>query len=402
MRRVMVDRLNGHRTIMRRTAAAAAVLAALAVPAVTERPARAADRTGAAADGAHRGLRITRFLGERRLPHLMKFQGTTVGGLSGIDRDPRTGDWYMISDDRWRYDPARFYTGRVDIDPRTGRFGGVRISGVSTLTGPDGGPYPGFGKPRSVDPESIRYDPGRRRVLWGNEGDRPDETHRVPLAPLTVQWAGRDGRYRGLLPLPADLRLTTGHHGPRRNFGMEALAIAPHTIAGMIEGPRYEDGPLPTVRHGAVTRLTLWSPRGKVRAQYAYQVDRLPAAPVPAGGVADSGVSEILAIDDHRYLALERSWLQGVGYKVKLYEFDVRGATDVLARGSLAQGGGYRPVRKHLVADLGRYASPTQNLEGMGWGPELRSGERTLVVCSDDNFDAQEVTEFLAFAVRGR
>ncbi|HEU5032527.1 MAG TPA: esterase-like activity of phytase family protein [Spirillospora sp.] len=394
--------MNGHRTMMRGAAATAAVLAAVTVPAVMEASARAADRAGDQAAGAHRGLRITRFLGEKRLPHLAKFGGTTVGGLSGIDRDPRTGDWYMVSDDRWRYDPARFYTGRVDIDPRSGRFGGVSLTGVHTLTGPDGKPYPGFGKPRSVDPESIRYDPDAHRVLWGNEGDRPDETHRVPLAPLTVQWAGRDGRYRGLLPLPKDLRLATGHHGPRRNFGMEALAIAPHTIAGMIEGPRYEDGPLPTVRHGAAARLTMWSRRGKVRAQYAYQVDRLPAAPVPAGGVADSGVSEILAIDDHRYLALERSWLQGVGYKVKLYEFDTRGATNVLARGSLAKGGKYRPVRKHLVADLGRYASPTQNLEGMGWGPKLRSGERTLVVCSDDNFDAQEVTEFLAFAVRGR
>ncbi|GAA2162586.1 esterase-like activity of phytase family protein [Actinomadura napierensis] len=348
------------------------------------------------------GLRCARFLGERRLPHLMKFQGTTVGGLSGIDRDPRTGDWYMISDDRWRYDPARFYTGRVDIDRRTGRFSGVRITGAHTLTGPDGKPYPGFGKPRSVDPESIRYDARRHRVLWGNEGDRPDETHQLPLAPLTVQWAGRDGRYRGLLPLPKDLHLTTGHHGPRRNFGMEGLAIAPHTIAGMVEGPRYEDGAPPTVEHGAMTRLTMWSRSGRVRAQYAYPVDRLPAAPVPAGGVADSGVSEILAVDDHRYLALERSWLQGVGYKIKLYEFDTRGATNVLSRRSLAKGRAYRTVRKRLVADLGRYASPAQNLEGMGWGPKLRSGERTLVICSDDNFDAQEVTQFLAFAVRGR
>ncbi|MWA05708.1 esterase-like activity of phytase family protein [Actinomadura sp. LD22] len=388
--------------MLRGAAATAAVLAAVTVPAVMDGPARADARAGGRTAGAHPGLRITRFLGAKRLPHLAKFGGTTVGGLSGIDRDPRTGDWYMISDDRWRYDPARFYTGRVAIDPRTGRFESVKITGVRTLTGPDGSPYPGFGKPRSADPESIRYDPDAHRVLWGNEGDRPDETHQVPLAPMTVQWADRDGRYRGRLPLPGNLRLTTGHHGPRRNLGMEALAIAPHTIAGMVEGPRYEDGPPPTVRQGAVTRLTVWSRQGKLRAQYAYRVDRLPVAPAPAGGVADSGVSEILAIDDHRYLALERSWLQGVGYKVELYEFDTRGATNVLGRGSLAKGRGYRPVRKHLVADLGRYASPTQNLEGMGWGPKLRSGERTLVVCSDDNFDAQEATEFLAFAVRGR
>lgn len=71
-------------------------------------------------------LRITRFLGEQRLPHKMEFGGTVVGGLSGLDRDPLTGTWYLISDDRWRYNPARFYTGRLDINPVTGKFTGVR------------------------------------------------------------------------------------------------------------------------------------------------------------------------------------------------------------------------------------------------------------------------------------
>ncbi|NED53266.1 esterase-like activity of phytase family protein, partial [Micromonospora aurantiaca] len=97
----------------------------------------------------------------------------------------------------------------------------------------------------------------------------------------------------------------------------------------------------------------------------------------------------------------ERSWLEGVGYKVRLYEFDVRGATDVLRRDSLAGGAPFRPVRKRLVADLGAFASPTQNLEALAWGPRLRSGECTLVAASDDNFDQGEITEFLAFAVRG-
>src|ERR1700754_3442532 len=69
-------------------------------------------------------IRITRFLGEQRVPHKMMFGGTTVGGLSGVDRDPRTGTWYFISDDRWRYNPARFYTGRLDIDRETGAFTG--------------------------------------------------------------------------------------------------------------------------------------------------------------------------------------------------------------------------------------------------------------------------------------
>ncbi|TDD81317.1 esterase-like activity of phytase family protein [Actinomadura rubrisoli] len=333
---------------------------------------------------------------------MMKFQNTTVGGLSGIDRDPRTGTWYFISDDRWRYNPARFYTGRLDIDPASGAFTDVKITGVTTLKRPDGSPYPGYGKPESADPETIRFDQRTGRLLWAHEGDRPDETHKdIPVSDLFVRWTGRDGRHRGQLPIPGNLKLTAEHRGPRRNFGFEGLTFSPRGIAAMVEGPRYEDGTPPTVEHGAATRLTLWSRDGRLRAQYAYQVDKLPAAPVPPTGDADSGVSEILAIDDHRYLALERSWMQGVDYKVKLYEFDTRGATNVLARNALSGGARYRPLAKRLVADLGRYSTPVQNLEGMAWGPRLKSGECSLVVGSDDNFDSREVTQFLAFGIRG-
>jgi hypothetical protein len=45
----------------------------------------------------------------RRLPDKMQFGGTTVGGLPGLDQDPRTGTWYFISEDRQRYN-AEFVT----------------------------------------------------------------------------------------------------------------------------------------------------------------------------------------------------------------------------------------------------------------------------------------------------
>jgi hypothetical protein len=387
---------------LRRTIRIGVAIAVTAAFGGLQAPASAGTSHPAAEPAWPSGVHITRFLGEQRLPHLMKIDGTTVGGLSGIDRDPRTGTWYLISDDRHRYDDPRFYTGRLDFSPITGAFQGVRLTGATTLRRADGTPYPGFGKPDSADPEAIRFDPWTRGLLWGHEGDRTDAGS--PGIPLVQPWVRRmdtGGRHLGELRLPANLRLTETKQGPRRNAGFEGLAVTEHTIAAMIEAPRYEDGELPTTAHGAPTRLTLWNRDGTVRAQYAYQLDPLPAAPVPATGAYDGGVSEILAVDDHRYLALERFWIEGVGYRVKLYEIDLRGATNVLSRNSLKRGGPYRPVTKRLVTDLNAIRPPVQNLESLAWGPHLISGECTLVIGSDDNFDKTEVTQFLAFGARG-
>ncbi|MEV0387383.1 esterase-like activity of phytase family protein [Nonomuraea sp. NPDC050643] len=347
-------------------------------------------------------VRITRFLGEQRVPYMERFEGTAVGGLSGIDRDPRTGTWYFISDDRWRYNPARFYTGRLDIDRRTGTFGGVRLTGVTTLTRPDGTPYPGYGKPGAVDPESIRFDRWSGRLLWGDEGDRPSESAPdIPVSQSMVRGMDLRGRQVGAYPVPSNLRLTDGESGPRRNFGFEGLAVSQRTITAVTEGPRYEDGPLPTAARGSVARLTVWSREGRTVGQYAYPLDALPTAPKPPTGASDSGVSEILPIDEGRYLALERAWIEGVNYRVKLYEIDLRGASNILRRDALSHGGPYRPVTKRLVYDLGTFRPPVQNLESLAWGPRLASGECTLVIGSDDNFDERESTQFMAFAATG-
>ncbi|MFC5827505.1 esterase-like activity of phytase family protein [Nonomuraea insulae] len=347
-------------------------------------------------------VRITRFLGEQRIPYMERFEGTAVGGLSGIDRDPRTGTWYFVSDDRRRYNPARFYTGRLGIDRESGAFTGVRLTGVTTLTRRDGTPYPGYGQLEAADPESIRFDRWTGRLLWGDEGDRPEARNpNIPISQSAVREMGADGRQTGELPLPSNLRLTDTENGPRRNFGFEGVAVTEQAITAVTEGPRFEDGPVPTVESGGPARLTVWNRQGRPRAQFAYPLDKLPVAPNPPTQEADSGVSEILAIDEFRYLALERAWIPGTNYRVKLYEIDLRGATNVLGRDSLAGGGAYRPVSKRLVYDLGTFRPPVQNMESLAWGPRLATGECTLVIGSDDNFSEEESTRFMAFGAAG-
>src|SRR4051812_6087080 len=57
-----------------------------------------------------------RFLGELDIPtKSLEVDGTTVGGLSGLAYDARRNVYYVISDDRGEFGPARFYTVRIDI-----------------------------------------------------------------------------------------------------------------------------------------------------------------------------------------------------------------------------------------------------------------------------------------------
>ncbi|WP_280276930.1 esterase-like activity of phytase family protein [Nocardia wallacei] len=94
---------------------------------------------------------------------------------------------------------------------------------------------------------------------------------------------------------------------------------------------------------------------------------------------------------------LERSYVERAGNKIRVYEMDTAGATDVLD----APLGQARPVSKRLLVDLADVGlAEIDNIEGMTWGPQLASGERTLVLVSDDNFSGSQITQVVALAVR--
>ena len=58
------------------------------------------------------------------------------------------------------------------------------------------------------------------------------------------------------------------------------------------------------------------------------------------------------------------------------------------------------PARKRLLLDLEKIGlERVDNIEGISWGPRLENGRRSLVMISDDNFNAQQVTQILAFEV---
>ena len=138
---------------------------------------------------------------------------------------------------------------------------------------------------------------------------------------------------------------------------------------------------------------------GQPRAEYVIDVSPIPAAPTVANGAADNGIAEILAIDRDRLLVLERAYVQGIGNFIKLFVVDVSGATDVSKIDSLA-GQRYVPAAKRLLLDLSTLGIRLDNIEGMTWGPRLANGRRTLIMVSDDNFNARQIQQFLLFELQ--
>ncbi|NIH86312.1 esterase-like activity of phytase family protein [Amycolatopsis granulosa] len=341
------------------------------------------------APAAHASATPVRFLGERIVPHALAVGNYPVGELSSIDYDPRTGEYVFIADDTAE-GPARFFTAKVPLG--SAGVGPVSFTGAGLFRQPDGSTYP----EGSVDPEEMRVDPVTGAYFWSQEGERSATV----LADPSIRVARRDGGYVRDLPIPDDERMRP-ESGPRRNLVLEGLTFAAGgtLVVSSLEGPLLQDGPVATAEHGALSRITVQTRGGTILAQYAYPQEPV-FAPDAGGG---TGVSSILAadpLDPSRYLVMERAFVPGVGDKVRIYRIDTRGATDVLHTPSLV-GAQVRPVRKELLLDLDDYPlSKVDNVEGMTWGPRLPSGERTLVLVSDDNFSPNQITQVIAFAVR--
>jgi len=333
-------------------------------------------------------------LGESRLPHGLLFQGSTVGGLSGLDHDPATGLWVALSDDRSELQPARFYTLRLDMGE--GRLG-VELLSTVTLRQANGQPFPKrvMGG-EVVDPEAVRLLPDGRGLLWCSEGD-----YRASQSP-TLREARLDGAHVRDFEVPAHLQFAQRPgSGSRDNNTFEGLALTPDARTAWVamEAALEQDGPVPGVnRPGGPCRITAFDlASARAVRQVAYLPDAVPHPPAIPGGFTDNGVSEILMLDAHRMLVLERAYTLGVGNSLRLYEVDTRSGGDTLAAARL-QAGTYRPLQKRLVADFAQLGlSRLDNTEGLCWGPRLPNGRRTLVCVSDDNFSARQVTQFAAF-----
>ncbi len=335
------------------------------------------------------------FLGQAIVPTGATYAGTTVGGLSSITYDAAHGVFYSLSDDQSQFNPARFYTLRLDLSDGHLAGGDVQFTGVTTLLAPDGQPY----APLSLDPEGLTLAKSGELIVTS-------EGIAARGIPAWVRRYALDGTFLGDLPVPDAFLPTSATHGVRQNLAFEAAAVAPdgrHLFVGM-EGALAQDGLAATLTNPSASRILRYNlATGRLDRQFVYFTDPIAEAPVPPTQFAVSGLVELLPFNDEFMLSMERSFSVGApdtGNTIKLYSVAFPGADDVNGLDSIAGIlGSVRPVQKTLLLNLDALGIPLDNVEGMTIGPTLPDGRRSLVLVSDNNFAASQFTQFLLFAI---
>ena len=339
------------------------------------------------------------YLGHVSVPHDFLFGETTVGGLSAISYDVGRQVYYVISDDRSARNPARFYTVRIMFPDN--KLGSVDWVDTTPLLDKSGSEFPSLAPNATPpvippDPEGIAFDERRQQLYWSSEGERIEDRTRPLLLNPWVRVAGLDGDFRGEFTLPAVLDMSADDTGARQNHGVEGLTLAPdgNSLWAAMEAPGYNDGEPPTQGHGALTRITKFDvDTGAPTAQFAYPLDS-----VSSGMGGDNGLSDLVALDDDNFLVIERGY--GTFVVARIYRASTTQADNVLDRPSLT-GVPPKVMSKELMADLSKLPElpHLDNVEGITLGPRLSDGRQSVVLVTDDNFNAQQVTQFYAFAI---
>jgi endonuclease/exonuclease/phosphatase family metal-dependent hydrolase len=333
-------------------------------------------------------------LSETTLPGDLEVDQTLVGGLSGLTYDPGCDLFYAISDDRGSLAPARFYTLKIQFD---GEDAEAMMLGATLLRDADGAPF----SRGDIDPEALALSGGGTLYL-ASEG----VPHRG-IDPLVGRFA-LDGSLDGTQDLPEHfLPDAGGTRGVRDNLGFEGLAVSPDGSRLFVaaENALLQDGPAADIGVGSPTRLLMVDlSSGRLVGEYLYEVGPVPDEPRPASAFRTNGISEILALDNHRLLVLERSFSVGVGNTVRIYLVDLEGAANIGDLDSIRGADGTIPVAlaKTLVADIGELGVEPDNIEGMAMGRELADGRRLLALISDNNFQPSvQANQILLLAVSG-
>lgn len=251
-----------------------------------------------------------------------------------------------------------------------------------------------------LDPEGVRVSNDGKSVFVSDE-----------YGPYVKQFDRASGQLIKSFALPGNLAVavqgpTTASEGAPfntsgrvANKGMEGLAITPDgkTLVGVMQAPLLQDD------KKQVRIVTIDIATGATK-EFGYRL------------TTGSGVSEIVAINDHEFLLDERDGAGlggGTGSETavvkQLFKIDITGATDI--SGVTKMTSSTPAVSKTLFLDvvaelnakgIASTAIPSK-LEGFAFGEDLTDGRHTLWMANDNDFDPANAgaNNFYVFAVDG-
>ena len=345
-----------------------------------------------------------KFIGEYDIPHNQVFQNTTIGGLSGIDFDSGNDIYYLISDDRSSINPARFYSARIFLNEKG--IDSVRFISVNNLLQPGGTIYPNTKQDpfHTPDPEAIRLNKKTNQLVWSSEGERIIKKDTIILGDPSVNIISLDGNHIDSFILPSNMHMQSIQKGPRHNGTFEGISFTAdyNKLFVSLEEPLFEDGPRAGLHDSSAwVRIIQFDVKSRrPEAQYAYKIDPVAYAATPPGAFKINGITDILAMNNHQLLVMERSFSTGrKGCTIKIYQADLKNAPDVSGVTSLGSNT-IKSFSKKLLLNMDDLGIYTDNIEGMTLGPRLPNGLQTLIFIADNNFSKDEITQFLLFEIQ--
>jgi hypothetical protein len=183
---------------------------------------------------------------------------------------------------------------------------------------------------------------------------------------------------------------------------MEGLATSPDgtKLYGIMQNALIQDNALDSnfKRIGLNNRLLEIDVNTATTQEFLYQLEK-----------KSYGVNEILAVNDHTFLVVERDGKAGVEAEFKkIFKIDISGANDISGIAQLPEidvPSGVTPVDKSLFLDLLdpafglAGADFPEKIEGLAFGPDLADGRKLLLVTSDNDFEANQDSIIFAFAI---
>ena len=345
-----------------------------------------------------------------------------LGYFSDLYYDRAINQWWGLSDrgpggGTISYD-TRLQRFSLDVNPATGAISNFAVqqtvlfrNGNQTFNGLAPNPANTLGN--SFDPEGMVILPQSGNFLVSDEYG------------ASVYEFRPSGQFVRQYQTPANLVPKVGANvnftatsstltaGRENNRGLEGLAVSPdgRFAYAMLQNGTITDGNGSggSFARSRYTRIIKYdTSTGNAVAQYAYLLDG--TGPAPAQG---RGISAIVALDENRFMVLERN-NRGVGVPdanlsspdKKVYIIDISGASDVSAinLNTTTLPTGVNPVAKNAsslanlaAANILNDSSLTalggrspEKWEGLAIGPQLNDGSYLLLAGTDNDYSVTQ------------